>query len=238
MSSKPDLGAPRYPCPVCVGVRMEKLRPDREAELELDHCKRCGGIWFDHGEVDLLRRTSPKALAARVKLSDKAWVMQCHSCHVAMSRNVGTCPRCGWKNELLCPVCQKSLEPVLRDGLKLDVCRGCRGAWFDNVELAEIWNRSVTAVARRHGRGAPPERYVDDHFFLDAFLWPPLLPVPIPVPGPGPAPDAAGGLIDAGGGAGVGDIGDAAGSVVDGVGEAAGDVFGWVADFFSGFDFF
>jgi Zn-finger nucleic acid-binding protein len=217
---------------------MAKLRPDPTLELELDHCERCGGIWFDQGEVDQLRRTSPRTLAITVKMSDKASVMQCHACHAAMHRNLGKCPACGWTNVLLCPVCQKPLAPVRKEGLKLDVCRSCHGAWFDNVELAEIWNRSVTAVARGQGRGAPPERYVDNYFFLDAFLWSSL-----PFPGPSVSlpsmtqsvPDVAGGVIDVGSGA--AGIGDVAGGMVDGTGEVAGGVFGWVADFFEGFDF-
>ncbi|MGH7521964.1 MAG: zf-TFIIB domain-containing protein [Gemmatimonadales bacterium] len=226
------LGAVRYPCPVCLGVQMTKLKPEATLELELDHCERCGGIWFDQGEADLLRRSTPQAVATTVKISNKAWVMQCHACHASMSRNVGKCPACGWKNVLLCPLCQKPLAPVLRDGLQLDVCRSCHGAWFDNVELAEIWNRSVTAVARRRGRGAPPERVVDDYFFLDAFFW--LPPFPISSGSPAIVPDLGDGVIDA---APAGGIGDVAGDIVDGTGEVAGGVFEWVADFFDGFDF-
>jgi Zn-finger nucleic acid-binding protein len=239
MSSKREAAATaaRYPCPVCLGVQMTKLRPDPTLDLELDHCERCGGIWFDQGEADLLRRSSPRAIATTVKMSDKAWAMQCHSCHAVMSRNLGKCPACGWKNVLLCPSCQKPLAPVLREGLKLDVCRGCRGAWFDNVELAEIWNRSVTAVARRRGRGAPPERVVDNYFFLDAFFWLPPFPIPVgsPVGLPDVVPHAAGGVIDAAGATGLADI---AGGIVDGTGEVAGSVFAWVAEFLTGFDFF
>jgi Zn-finger nucleic acid-binding protein len=214
---------------------MTKLRPDAKLDLYLDHCERCGGIWFDQGEAELLRRSSPQALTTTVKMSDKAWAMQCHSCHAVMSRNLGKCPACGWKNELLCPLCQTPLAPVLRERLKLDVCRGCHGVWFDNVELAEIWNRSVTAVARRRGRrGAPPERVVDDYFFLNTFFWLPPFPVPSGSPAAVPeiVPDVDGGVIDSGTG-----IGDVAGGIVDDTGEVAGGVFGWVADFFEGFDF-
>lgn len=237
------MSSTRSPCPACLGVQMTKLRPDPKLELELDHCERCGGIWFDQGEVDLLRQAHPQSLATRVKISEQAWVMQCHNCHAAMHRNLAKCPACGWRNVLQCPICQKDLAPVLREGLKLDVCRGCRGAWFDNVELAQIWNRSVTAVARRHGSQVPAEHGHAGYFFLDAFFW------TLPFSGGGGsysptgtgvgevvgAGDVAGGVIDGAGGA---DIGDAAGGLVDGAGEVAGDAFGWVADFLSGFDFF
>lgn len=231
MSSKrnPTALSARYPCPVCLGVQMGKMRPDPKGALELDHCGRCGGIWFDEGEVDLLRGLELRTLATTVKISDKAWRMQCHSCHAAMSRNDERCAACDWKNVLLCPVCQRPLAPVSRDGLRIDVCRHCRGAWFDNVELAEIWNRSVTAVAQRRGQGAPPERFVDDYFLLDSLFWFSLYPYPAFVPDVTPSisvPEVGGG-----------DIGDVAGQIVDGTGEAAGGMFDWVADFFEGFDF-
>lgn len=251
MSSTPDArtASVRYPCPVCLGVQMAKLKPDAALDLELDHCERCGGIWFDQGEADQLRRSTPQTLAARVKLGDKAWVMQCHACHAAMHRNAAQCPACGWKNELECPSGRWQLAPVLRDGLKLDVCRHCRGAWFDNVELAEIWNRSVAALERRRGVHAP-ERYQNDFFFLDAFFLPLYIGFPpfghaAHVPG-GATPDAGGvGSVDTSGAGdvgdvgdvGSGDVGDVAGGIVDSAGEAAGGVFDWVADFFDGFDF-
>ena len=224
----------RYPCPVCLGVQMAKLRPDPSQSLELDHCERCGGVWFDAGEVDLLRATKTRAVATTVKISDKAWRMQCHSCQASMSRADERCAACGWKAVLLCPVCQQALATVSRDGLRIDVCRRCRGAWFDNVELAEIWNRSVTAVARRHGQGKPPERFVDDYFLLDSLFWYPLFPYHASVPGV-TLPDVAPSMdLPVSGG---GDIGDLAGGIVDGTGEVAGGVFDWVADFFAGFDF-
>jgi Zn-finger nucleic acid-binding protein len=235
-ATAPAPPAPRYPCPVCLGVQMHKLRPQPAVDLELDHCDRCGGIWFDRGEVDRLRRANPQALATKVKMSEQAWSMQCHSCHASMSRNDERCPACGWKNVLLCPVCQRTLAPVFRDGLRIDICRQCRGAWFDNVELAEIWNRSVSALARRRGEGAPPERFVEQYFLLDALFWYPLaIPGGLSSPLPGGIPETAGGLIDAG--AGSADIGDVAGQIVDGTGEAAGGLFDWVADFLAGFDF-
>lgn len=236
MSSMPEsVGmGPRYPCPVCLGVQMTTLRPDPKLDLELDHCERCGGIWFDEGEASRLREISAQAVATRVTIGEKAWVMPCHSCHAPMHRNLAACPACGWKNVLLCPVCERPLEPVLREGLKLDICRRCHGVWFDNVELAAIWNRSVSALARRRGARAS-ERAVPDYFFLDAFFWPMMIPFPTASVGPAPPVDVAGDIPEVGGEA--GSIGDVAGGIVDGAGEAAGGVFGWVADFFEGFDF-
>jgi len=246
----------RIPCPVCLGVQMTKIRPEGEAELWLDHCPRCGGIWFDEGEVDVLRGSHPRALATKVKLSEAASRMQCHSCHASMARNLDKCTACGWKNVLQCPRCEKALTPLQRDGLKIDVCKSCRGAWFDNGELAEIWNRSVSAVAARNGVAEPPERFFDGYFLVDALFWHSALHSHSGHAGgiSGVADIASAGAADAAVGGGIGDaalgggigelaggavdgIGSAAGAVVDNVGEVAGGLFDAVADIFSSFDF-
>jgi Zn-finger nucleic acid-binding protein len=61
---------PRYPCPVCLGLPLEKLSIAEASGLVLDYCRRCGGIWFDETEVDALRATKRGALGQRVRLTD------------------------------------------------------------------------------------------------------------------------------------------------------------------------
>lgn len=42
----------RWPCPVCVGVLMDKKHVDKRAgSVTVDYCSRCGGLWFDRGEI-------------------------------------------------------------------------------------------------------------------------------------------------------------------------------------------
>jgi Zn-finger nucleic acid-binding protein len=198
---------------------MEKLTPSVDVDLQLDYCRRCGGIWFDAREVDRLRQCQPQALAAHVVLGEPAHRMKCHACHASMPRNADHCLACQWKNVILCPTCARPLQPVEQAGVKLDVCRHCRGAWFDNVELAAIWNRKVETLARRGGRGLTAGEVAGDYFLLDAFLWMPHL-----------------GLHSMGGGASVvdaaasaGGIAEVAGSAVEGVGDLAGSVFESIA---------
>jgi Zn-finger nucleic acid-binding protein len=229
---------------------MTKIRPEGDVELWLDHCTRCGGIWFDEGEVEMLRASHPRSIATKVKISEAASRMQCHSCHASMARNLGKCTACGWKNVLDCPRCEKPLTPVQTDGLKIDVCKSCRGAWFDNSELAEIWNRSMSAAARRSEILEPEEREYAGGFILETLFWSSMFHGHSP--GAAVATDVAGmgtaGVADAALGAGVGGIGevaggvtdgigDAAGGIVDSVGDAAGGFFDSVADIFDGFDF-
>lgn len=210
----------RYPCPVCLGTRMVKLRPSTEIDLLLDYCKRCGGIWFDDGEVDRLGQCRPQALAAQIVLSREAYRMKCHSCHASLERNAARCAACGWENVLQCPTCGRALQAVERDGVKLDVCRRCRGAWFDNGELATIWNRQVGALARRHpGRLATAGDVAANYFLLDAFLIAPDLAFHSTL-GSVAAVDAV---------ASAGGVAEIAGGVVEGTGELAGSVFETIA---------
>jgi Zn-finger nucleic acid-binding protein len=147
---------PRYPCPVCLGVRLEKTRVGPRGELVLDSCRRCGGIWFELGEVQRLKRLRPQMLWGRVASRDESFRMQCHRCHAPMDRNAPTCSACDWGNTIDCPVCARAMEAQVHEGLRLDACRHCKGVWFDHVELAAIWSLALDRAARRKsGRGVP-----------------------------------------------------------------------------------
>lgn len=220
---------PRLPCPTCLGVKMDKLKPVRSHELVLDCCRRCGGVWFDAGEVRALREARPKGLDGAVELRETAHMMTCHSCHASMDRNGESCPSCGWKNRIDCPVCQKEMERIEKDGLTLDACRSCRGVWFDNHELAQIWNLEMK-------RRLPVSRRSDgvaEYFMLETLLWAPDL---VWVAGEGLAhgagavAGAAGNLADVG----VDGVAEVAGGAVEAVGDAAGGVFEVIAEIIGG----
>jgi Zn-finger nucleic acid-binding protein len=222
----------RLPCPTCLGVMMEKLKPVRDRELVLDYCRRCGGVWFDAGEVGALREARPKGLGSIVELRDTAFRMPCHSCHAVMSRDAPSCTACGWRNRLDCPGCQRPLERIERDGLALDACRSCRGVWFDNHELAQVWNLEVrrTVPARRETDGSV---VVADYFLLDAVLWAPdlfFLAAHGIVHGAGAIADASAGVAAGG----LSGVAEAAGAAVEATSEAAGSVFEVIAEIIGG----
>jgi len=146
--------------------------------------------------------------------------MKCHACHASMERNAARCPACRWENVLRCPTCGRALRPVEREGVKLDVCGRCRGAWFDNVELAAIWNRQIVALQRRYpGRNSPAGQVASDFFLLNTFLYAPDLTF-LSLQGGAAAVDAA---------ASASGLGEVAGTVVEGTGELAGSVFETIA---------
>lgn len=107
-------------CPACKKQAMEK-NTDPETKLEVDSCPECLGIWFDAGELqtfyqsrELLKRFTPvggESLHHTYELSTAA---------------------------RRCPRCRKGMERPLVGGISVDVCRDCRGIWFDHGELQKV----------------------------------------------------------------------------------------------------
>ena len=151
----PEL-APLLSCPVCLGVTLQKVTIGPRGDLQVDHCRRCGGLWLEHGEVQRLRSQSQSSLWGAVPRRAESVRMRCHDCHGLMDRADAACPACGWNNTLDCPVCDRPMLTEAHAGLRLDVCRECRGVWFDHHELAEIWKESFDSSmrARRSGSNA------------------------------------------------------------------------------------
>ena len=142
--------APRLPCPVCLGTRLEKTRLTAGGTaLVLDSCRRCGGIWFELGERQRLRRLQPEQLWDKFALRKSAFRAPCHNCYALMDRNGDVCPSCGWRNVIHCPSCDRPLHVEEHAGLRLDECKSCQGVWFDHVELAEIWRVTQDSSRRR-----------------------------------------------------------------------------------------
>lgn len=130
----------RLSCPVCLGLPMQKVRLPGTTDFILDYCQRCGGVFFEQGEVQRLQLQRPQVLLTKITFHPESHVMQCHSCHAGMDRDAAKCPRCGWDNVLDCPGCHQPMKKLVLKDLHLDVCKTCKGVWFDNRELTEIWN--------------------------------------------------------------------------------------------------
>lgn len=134
--------SPRLPCPVCLGTTMEKVQVGPRRGVEVDRCRRCGGIWLEHGEVQQLRALPKGEVWKHVEPSRETFSMRCHDCHALLDRAEEKCPSCGWQNVLECPSCARPMKTEAHAGLRLDVCRHCKGIWFDRHELEEIWGAS------------------------------------------------------------------------------------------------
>ncbi|MBR9990482.1 MAG: zf-TFIIB domain-containing protein [Gemmatimonadetes bacterium] len=244
----------RYPCPVCLGAKMEKVRlpvksltgtgappggkrhtaqAAAEAQspiLTLDHCPRCGGVWFEAGEVQHLRRVDPTLLWHQIVQREGVHMMQCHSCRTHIPRTADACPACRWHVELDCPVCDSPMRVSAQTGMQLDFCAHCRGVWFDHDELTEVWKMEVDALVKRRGSravGGRGERALDtagDVLLLDVLLYDPF----VMYYGIHAAGHVAGAAADVLAGAGsievIGEVAGAAGDVASGLFETVVEI--------------
>lgn len=203
---------------------MKKVRiSDRDTHLVLDYCARCGGIWFELGEVQQLRHHGHHALWSRIDRRADAFRMSCHECHSIIDRNCERCPTCGWSNVLQCPSCDRPLTREVHEGMCLDVCRECRGVWFDHAELSEIWKASLAPRPRR----TPGSSHASASAWVatDVLLYSPDL-LFLSAHGAG--------MVVEGVGTALANAPQAIGGVADAAGDAAAGVFEFIAEIIGG----
>ncbi len=170
----------RWPCPVCLGVKMEKTpigAGSGDAEpLLLDHCPRCGGMWFELGEVQRLRSAKPEELWTKIPARGEPHRAQCHSCRALVDRDARECPTCGARTHLDCPVCDDRMRQVPHDALTLDVCKRCKGVWFDHHELETTWKlERDKLIARREGSKLARAAEDGSEVLFQTLIWAPDL---------------------------------------------------------------
>jgi len=108
-------------CPVCKNAMITL----ELAEVEIDHCIECGGIWLDAGELELLIGD----LAGAEQLLDSFKIDS----------------KCAEKRRK-CPICLKKMQKIVvgssAPALLIDKCPRGDGLWFDKGELQNILNRA------------------------------------------------------------------------------------------------
>ena len=210
----------RWPCPVCVGARMDKVHiKDRAGTLTLDACPRCGGLWFERGELGQLSARKPSAIRTQVPEQVDRVRPPCLGCHAPIDRDAEKCEACGRRNALHCPMCDREMDRREHAGLILDFCKHCHGVWFDNAELSAIWRVNLAAASgnlgtRRRMRGTHIAAATADGL-VEAMFWSPH-------------------LVMYGGAAAIEGLGHAAGAAAEVAGGAAEGVFSAVMEIISG----
>jgi hypothetical protein len=91
------------------------------ADVEIDHCIRCGGIWLDAGELELLLDAREKADRLLGSFQEDR----------TAAEQLRKCPICGKK---MAKVIVGTSQPLLR----IDKCRHRHGLWFDRGELKQV----------------------------------------------------------------------------------------------------
>jgi hypothetical protein len=117
------------------------------ADIEIDHCVRCGGIWLDGGELELLMEDAAKASQLLESFCEEP----------AATEQPRRCPICDKK---MSKIIVGRSEPILL----IDKCRRGDGLWFDRGELQDVLNRGQLDETSRIQRlladmfGAPGEQ--------------------------------------------------------------------------------
>ena len=108
-------------CPVCKNAMITL----ELAEVEIDHCTDCGGIWLDAGELELLLGdvSQARSLLESFKI-DSACI----------------------EKKRKCPICDKKMQKITVGAQPppqlLDKCARGDGLWFDKGELQDILSRA------------------------------------------------------------------------------------------------
>lgn len=217
----------RLDCPACLGVALRKVPV--AAGIDIDHCARCGGTWIHRDQAPRLRAQPAAAVRAAITRADEA-AFVCHDCHGSMSRDAAYCPWCKRANRLECPECGKEMRRESRQGVTVDVCRGCKGVWLDHHELATLWTVAATgalAASQSSGMLSGVDASAGD-FLLDVLWYAPDLAVGAvqlsahAVSAGVEAAAHAPGLLAA--------TPDVVAGAAEVAGEAAGSVFGFIAE--------
>ncbi|MEN6428279.1 MAG: zf-TFIIB domain-containing protein [Phycisphaerales bacterium] len=104
-------------CPACKNAMITL----ELADVEIDHCIRCGGIWLDAGELELLLDAPERSRQVLGSFREDK----------TLQEQLRKCPICGKK---MAKVIAGPSEPPLR----IDQCRRGHGLWFDRGELKDI----------------------------------------------------------------------------------------------------
>lgn len=107
-------------CPTCRQVMMVV----EQDEIELDHCAKCRGVWFDAGELELMLE--------RMGLESGALSLA----QIAELPDAET-----EEKKRRCPVCRRKMKKVhigREPEVLIDVCGWGDGLWFDGGEVHQI----------------------------------------------------------------------------------------------------
>ena len=89
-------------------------------EIETDYCTKCGGIWLDDGELNLLLEDAEKKYELLSSFTEANSVDE---------------------KKIRCPICNKKMIKTFVGAEKdvvIDECKNKHGLWFDTGEILEV----------------------------------------------------------------------------------------------------
>lgn len=130
-------------CPACSNA----LSPEKFGDITLDICKDgCGGIWFDHGEL--------QSFDERAEFSGNRMLSLPGKKSVTIDREAPRpCPKCETEDLI-----RLWYDPAQQ--IELDQCLKCWGLWTDTGELTGIRAQYETMAERQKAA----DEYLDTNF--------------------------------------------------------------------------
>ncbi|WP_341502646.1 rhomboid family intramembrane serine protease [Gallaecimonas sp. GXIMD4217] len=111
---------------ICPHCNKDSLVASHYQGEEIDLCRRCGGLWFEKGELN-------QSLATADPERDRVGVEECRGSHLGATH-------------LRCPDCTKPMDRhQLLPGYEVEVeaCHNCQGIWIERKELKEAHQASI-----------------------------------------------------------------------------------------------
>lgn len=118
-------------CPRCLSVKLDEIEI---ANVILDRCRRCAGLWFDSAEIETLvgrGSNSGPADAVLPPLESEEEALSCPRCRDVRLRR------------LVIEVNGEGKQYLFR-------CVSCLGTWLDRGELADLEDRRLAEVLRAY----------------------------------------------------------------------------------------
>ncbi|MCA9169988.1 MAG: zf-TFIIB domain-containing protein [Planctomycetales bacterium] len=107
------------------------LESVKVADIELDKCHRCDGLWFDHGELQRVRQLNVSDIEQQIEADygDPKFVPQ-------VPQGYMRCPRCNGRLQRRYFAGHTAVE--------VDTCESCHGVWLDDGELSATTHKRRT----------------------------------------------------------------------------------------------
>lgn len=109
-------------CPKCKAT----LKRVKRADVTVDSCELCYGIWLDKGELERIASFRNKESSTAVKAINSL-----------LNKDTTAVEEQGCE----CPICSKTMQKIkfdTPDDLLVDKCTACAGIWFDKGELISV----------------------------------------------------------------------------------------------------
>jgi Zn-finger nucleic acid-binding protein len=113
-----------------------------EADIEVDRCGECKGMWLDYHELERIQDTCEKDYADEIRQLPNL-VGNAYAMALARSKHGIECPQCGQAME--------RREHGCCSQVMIDVCPHCRGIWLDHgeIEALEVFFERTLAETRK-----------------------------------------------------------------------------------------